>query len=75
MSLTDKQKKQAVSGWNKHRDTRKIALTLGVTVDEVVAYLETCSIRGYPGRIRVYTPSSASARAAPSIPALPKGWG
>lgn len=75
MSLTDKQKSKAVWGWNKHRDTRKIAVTLGVTVDVVQAYLETCTARGYPDRIRLYTPSSADKRKAPSIAALPKGWG
>lgn len=75
MALTDKQKSRAVWGWNKSRDMRAIALTLGVTVDEVRDYLETQKARGYPERIRLYTPSSAAKRLAPSIPALPKGWG
>ena len=75
MALTDNQKSKAVWGWNRHRDTRRIAVTLGVTVDEVQAYLETCGARGYPERIRLYTPTSADKRAAPSTPVLPKGWG
>jgi len=73
--LTDKQKSRAVWGWNNHRDAKRIAVNLGVTVDVVIAYLETCRARGYPDRIRLYTPSSADKRTAPSIPALPKGWG
>jgi hypothetical protein len=73
--LTDKQKSRAVWSWNKSRDLRKAAIALGVTVDEVRDYLETCRGRGYPDRIRLYTPSSAEKRLAPSIPALPKGWG
>lgn len=75
MALTDKQKSKVVWGWNKHRDTKRIAVTLGVTVDEVQAYLDTCGSRGYPDRIRLYTPSRADKRTEPSVPPVPKGWG
>lgn len=73
MSLTDKQKSRAVWGWNNHRDAKRIAVNLGVTVDVVIAYLETCRARGYPERIRLYTPSTD--KRPLSVPALPKGWG
>lgn len=74
MSLTYSEEKRAVWVWNKRRDIKEVAEALGRSEADVMAYLETRGPSGYPGRIRVYTPSSAHERKV-TLPPLPKGWG